>query len=1061
MKITRVEVKGFGALKDISLTFSREAPMILLYGQNEAGKSTLMHFIRAILFGFANRGQGNERYEPIHGGVHGGVLELCGEDGRTVRIQRYDAPGPTGRRPSAGTVTVSYSDGVSGGEELLRQIVGDMTSDVYRNLFAFGLTELEEIRTLQSDEISGYLYRSGFGVSGASILEAEKRVASELERLFKPRGKKQTLNMLADQLDALDMRLRQSRGDVDRYQAITAEIDRLRERSTAYEFQIREAQMRELWIDKCLKSQEPWQKLRAAESELQKLPVVSKIPEDALRRFDEEKLRLEELHMKHAQVVEQLSSIAQELQADEPDERLLRLRHEIDELWERASVVRSLETEQHDASRELVRLEEQISSQIVRIDASWTEVHIAQVNASLSERAEILAYREQMTALERKLESASLDMTKLQGELVLLARRRAEAAEQASQGQAQLESHPAGAWATMSSDARRKWKQGLARAMDGWRQAEAEVAYAQRSEQEQQARGKRMKAMLMSLIVCTIVLPSALLPFGWIEPAIAVGSVMLLLTIVMFGLSRRSRSDAGRSVTQLKRVREQRAREVQELLEQTAGSEMLAAAAREKRGRGEQDHAWTLAEAATWFEEFEILQERLHMAEADQRRLADRVTDIDKQMTDMQGRYEDLEEQQSRYAQQLDQMKHEWHMWLEVRKLPERLMPETVIELLTLVEQVKQIMRVRDSVRERIRSYRERIETYEKQVSDICDELGHSDPGNRSVYEDVKLLAELVAREVELVERRDRLQLQAVERQAELEQLVERIQLTEQRIQQLWDEAGASDEAEYRVLIARYVRRQELQAIIADALTQLEWLVTPAELERLRETLMQTGGAALEAERTELEGRVVSLRAELDRVRDERAKLEVERDRLRDGGTLADLLQSKEELLSEVKKHTAEYLVYAMAGGLLTRTRELYERERQPKVLQQASHYMETITGGRYVRVLTPFGEQRLIVERSDGLHVDTASLSRGTAEQLYLAMRCALVTSYSEGRDALPIVLDDIFVNFDEDRAARCLQVIQELAGRHQVLMFTCHDYMRRLVSEQLPDTQIIELVV
>jgi len=54
---------------------------------------------------------------------------------------------------------------------------------------------------------------------------------------------------------------------------------------------------------------------------------------------------------------------------------------------------------------------------------------------------------------------------------------------------------------------------------------------------------------------------------------------------------------------------------------------------------------------------------------------------------------------------------------------------------------------------------------------------------------------------------------------------------------------------------------------------------------------------------------------------------------------------------------------------------------------------------------------------------------------------------------------MDDIFVNFDEERIARCLDVVGEIGTTRQVLEFTCHDYMRRLVTEQLPDATCIAL--
>ncbi|HET6498254.1 MAG TPA: hypothetical protein VFH17_04300 [Coriobacteriia bacterium] len=79
--------------------------------------------------------------------------------------------------------------------------------------------------------------------------------------------------------------------------------------------------------------------------------------------------------------------------------------------------------------------------------------------------------------------------------------------------------------------------------------------------------------------------------------------------------------------------------------------------------------------------------------------------------------------------------------------------------------------------------------------------------------------------------------------------------------------------------------------------------------------------------------------------------------------------------------------------------------------------------------------------ERADGTRVPLAGLSRGTSEQLYLALRFGLVERFVEtSGEPLPIVMDDILVNFDEDRAARAARSIGALAGTCQVIYFTCH---------------------
>ncbi|MGH2464224.1 MAG: ATP-binding protein, partial [Candidatus Limnocylindrales bacterium] len=125
---------------------------------------------------------------------------------------------------------------------------------------------------------------------------------------------------------------------------------------------------------------------------------------------------------------------------------------------------------------------------------------------------------------------------------------------------------------------------------------------------------------------------------------------------------------------------------------------------------------------------------------------------------------------------------------------------------------------------------------------------------------------------------------------------------------------------------------------------------------------------------------------------------------------------------------------------LLRRTRERYEREHRPEVLKAAEELLATWTAGRYVRILAPLGKQVQELERSDGVVVPLGGLSTGTAQQLYLALRFGLVDHFARQAESLPIVMDDILVNFDPVRAERAARSIEDLATRHQVLYFTCH---------------------
>src|SRR5438046_2274494 len=138
MKIDHIHIDGFGVWSD--RTWGPLTPGLnLFHGPNETGKSTLMAFVRAILFGFDRRGS-PRRYEPLNGGSHGGWLDLAVQD-RRIRIARKAS------RYARGAVT-TYEGDSAGGDQELDSLLGGTTRTLYHNVFAFGLEELEQFNTL-------------------------------------------------------------------------------------------------------------------------------------------------------------------------------------------------------------------------------------------------------------------------------------------------------------------------------------------------------------------------------------------------------------------------------------------------------------------------------------------------------------------------------------------------------------------------------------------------------------------------------------------------------------------------------------------------------------------------------------------------------------------------------------------------------------------------------------------------------------------------------------------------------------------------------------------------
>src|SRR5690606_16379959 len=144
-KIETIWVDGFGRFHDRSLRAFGPG-LNVVYGPNEAGKSTLLAFVRTMLYGFPRRNRGHH-YPPLRGGNHGGRLVLLDNDGGRYVLERT-----AGARGGEVRLRLPAGDYQEDGA-VLQRLLGGATQGVFESVFAFSLAELEHLESLTADEV--------------------------------------------------------------------------------------------------------------------------------------------------------------------------------------------------------------------------------------------------------------------------------------------------------------------------------------------------------------------------------------------------------------------------------------------------------------------------------------------------------------------------------------------------------------------------------------------------------------------------------------------------------------------------------------------------------------------------------------------------------------------------------------------------------------------------------------------------------------------------------------------------------------------------------------------
>lgn len=135
-----------------------------------------------------------------------------------------------------------------------------------------------------------------------------------------------------------------------------------------------------------------------------------------------------------------------------------------------------------------------------------------------------------------------------------------------------------------------------------------------------------------------------------------------------------------------------------------------------------------------------------------------------------------------------------------------------------------------------------------------------------------------------------------------------------------------------------------------------------------------------------------------------------------------------------------EYDAITTALSVLGEAERSLRARFSPTLNQQTAAYFAALTGGAYEKVTLDRAFSAQTEARGSHLPRSAALLSQGAADQLYLALRLALCDLVLPRKARCPIVLDDALINFDDTRLAYALELLRQMAGERQVLLFTCH---------------------
>lgn len=272
-------------------------------------------------------------------------------------------------------------------------------------------------------------------------------------------------------------------------------------------------------------------------------------------------------------------------------------------------------------------------------------------------------------------------------------------------------------------------------------------------------------------------------------------------------------------------------------------------------------------------------------------------------------------------------------------------------------------------------------------------------------------------------------------------------------------EAGCRGIDDLPAVEERAARRATLEARLTEVEDEMARHSAGASLDTLLAEISAIDADLLSSQLAELEERLAKREQQRSTIDQTIGREEVELRQMESaaGSAAADL--EAEGITAALVADTRQYAVLRAASFVLEKAIENYRSKNQDPLLARASNLFRELTVGSFCDLRADLNDHgkgelrgvRLINEQEE--LVPTSAMSDGSCDQLYLALKLASLHQYLDQHEPMPLIVDDILVNFDDRRAAAALRAFGELSRRTQVIFFTHHQHLLDVAKQELPE--------
>lgn len=373
-------------------------------------------------------------------------------------------------------------------------------------------------------------------------------------------------------------------------------------------------------------------------------------------------------------------------------------------------------------------------------------------------------------------------------------------------------------------------------------------------------------------------------------------------------------------------------------------------------------------------------------------------------------------------------------------KLTPAITPESALKVLDHIEFLKKEIAEQQRIKDRIENERTpKIGAFEAQVYSLGEKFSTS-PRDGNVEILVNSILEEFENNKTLRGKKQSLEEDLKRKTRAYSSIKAEMEVLERRKQELFASIGVSDRETFLDKYNKNSRIREWLEERKSAIRNMEMIAGQNKAEEVIAYLERNEKIAIEQELRELTSRISEAEEEISSAGEQVGKAKSELERIEGQSELAESFTELETRRHLLQKAYEEWLVNKTALVLLDEVKGKYEKEKQPELIRSSGVFLERITSGRYTGIHASVDDRNILVSDSRGASKRIEQLSRGTREQLLISLRLGLIREYEKQSEPLPVVIDEVLVNFDPERAAHVTAILQEFGTDRQILVFTCH---------------------